>query len=235
MTVATIGELLPAVISPASQPQTVSQQQLTDELRNLDLAKLPLRLDEPTMTTLRALATCPLPPLASYDEGGFMEQIAVMQANLPRRASDAISGEIQTETYWRMLGGRPKAAIDHLVERALRTCKWFPTVAECLTIVGEWHRADGWHRKREAVRSRVGAESALRFDEAMAALSARELSQTQIDALPEKWRRIAAERCCLWALRDGRFISRPDPAGMSADELAAHRARVSAMLEDGLL
>lgn len=231
----TIGEVLPTVITSASQPQTVSQQPLTDELRKLDLATLPKRLDDQTMATLTELANCRLPPLVSCADGKFLEAMAVMQASLPRRASDGVSGEIQIETYQRMLGDRPKAAIDHLVERALRTCKWFPTIAECLAILGEWQRNDGWQRKREAVRARVGSEVHARFDDAMAALEARQMPQEQIDTLPAQWRRIAVERCYLWALSDGQFIARPDTAGMSEDELSAHRTRVAAMQEEGLL
>lgn len=158
-----------------------------------------------------------------------------MQANLPRQASDAISGEIKTETYRQVLGEWPEVAIEFLVNHSIRTCRWFPTIAECLAILDGWHRADGWHRKREAIRSRVGAETSLRFDEAMDALRMRTMAQDAIDALPDRWRKIAAERCYLWALRDGRFIVRPDTVGMSDEALAAHRASVAALQEDGLL
>ena len=168
-----IGEILPAVVDREGQPQTDLLQQSTIELRSLDLAALPARLDDTMLAKMRELAVAPIPPLKSFDEGVFFEKIAVLQANLPHRAADEVSGAVRAETYWRVLGGRPAIAIEHMVAAALKRCQWFPTIRECEALLDEWVRNDGWSRKRAAVGQIVEREVRLRFEGVMDALERR--------------------------------------------------------------
>ncbi len=230
-----IGEILPAVVDREGQPQTDLLQQSTIELRSLDLAALPARLDDTMLAKMRELAVAPIPPLKSFDEGVFFEKIAVLQANLPHRAADEVSGAVRAETYWRVLGGRPAIAIEHMVAAALKRCQWFPTIRECEALLDEWVRNDGWSRKRAAVGQIVEREVRLRFEGVMDALERRAMSQAEIDALPRRYKLIAVERGTLRALNDGSYVAWPDASMMGEDELQAHRERVQQLIADGLL
>lgn len=66
----------------------------------------------------------------------------LLDAVLPKRSSDDVSGKLMAAAYRRMLGDQPEAAISFLAERAMKTCKWMPTIAECFEILGEWQRND---------------------------------------------------------------------------------------------
>ena len=78
----------------------------------------------------------------------------------------------------------------------------------------------------------IERERSLRFADAIAALVARTMPQDQIDALPEQWKAIAAERCLLWRWPDGRYTPRADMERLDEDEAAAERERVQAMFEE---
>ena len=80
--------------------------------------------------------------------------------------------------------------------------------------------------------ARIGREERLRFTDAMADLERRALDQTAIDALPEKWKAIAAEKCFLWRWPDGRFTRRADMERLSEDAQAAERERLAAMFAE---
>lgn len=131
-----------------------------------------------------------------------------MSATLPRRASDEVSGELMLEVYRRKLVGYPRKAMTYLFEQSVERCQWFPTIAECLAIIGEWKRADQHTARRDIACARVGSEKQARFDEAMAALASGQMAQEQIDALPLRWKKIASERCLLWWHNDNTFTLR---------------------------
>lgn len=150
----------------------------------------------------------------------------VLLASLPKRVSDESDGALLIAAYKRMLGHHPAPAIDYLSAQALIRCKWFPTIAECSEIIGEWKRRDD----RPLAALKVRQELQARFDETLAALQRRALSQAEIDALPERTKRIAADKAWLWAWPDGRFTVRKDLAKMTEPEADAERAAVAQMM-----
>lgn len=83
-----------------------------------------------------------------------------MQAVLPMRAIDDDGGKLMAATYHRMLGNMPREQISHMAEKAIATCKWFPSIAECIDLASDWRRAD------EPVRIRSLARHALTRSEA---------------------------------------------------------------------
>lgn len=212
-----IGTVLPAAMEPAPAAMHLVRSS-TDSLRNFDLASLPERLDDATLATMRELAVCPLPPMRECDEGSFLEAMATMQASLPRRSSDQITAEIQVATYRKIIGTHPKVAIEFLAATAIREQQWFPTPKECLDILARWERADGWTRKRSAVRQRIGSELEARMAETMAALTGGPLDPAEIDAIPDRWKAIAETRGLLRKWPDGSFtqILPFDPADETA-------------------
>jgi hypothetical protein len=118
---------------------------LTDDL---DLTTLPERLDDRTLERLDSLARSPLPPAEPCDEKHLHKCLRIMLAVLPRQAADDISGELFVAAYQRKLGEWPNEAISFMTDKSTERCRWFPTIAECLEILGEWRRDDDYARRK---------------------------------------------------------------------------------------
>lgn len=103
---------------------------------------------------VEAMASSPLPPLAPCPDRRFVQALRYLSANLPSRSQDDVSGELRTEAYSRTLGKMPEKQISYLVAQALTRCKWFPTIAECIEIAGEWNRPDASERSRAGMIAR---------------------------------------------------------------------------------
>jgi hypothetical protein len=187
---------------------TALQKRSTD---SLDLMTLPDRLDDTMLARVEAIAAAPLPALQSCDEVHFGRTLRAMASALPRRASDEVSGELMLKVYQGRLGGYSRQAMTYLFNHAIDTCRWFPTVAECLEILSRWERSDEHSRRRDLARRAVANEKETRLREALMTLAAREMPQEQIDCLPEYWRKIAEERGYL-KRADGKFVIRHEPA-----------------------
>lgn len=161
------------------------------------------------MALVEALASSPLPPPIPCDEDYFLKCMTVMQASLPRRASDDMSGEALVDAYRWKLGSQPRSAISHLTSVALDRCKWFPTIAECMEIIGGWTRNDEALRTKRRAEVLARNERLARLDETIAALENGELDAEQIYALPDRFRDIALTRGLIWADPDGTYRPRP--------------------------
>lgn len=186
----------------------VSQPDFSGELLRLDLASLPDRLDDLTLTKLARLANCPLPLPARCPEHVLMEVMTTLQACLPSQQRNAISAEVQAEAYNQALGRYSLAAIKHLQAQALSTCEWFPTIAECLRILDTFSGDGHLPSKQACVRRRVLDERQARMDAALARLAAGDVTQADIDAMPEQWRSIAETRSLLWRGENGTYTLR---------------------------
>lgn len=110
----------------------------------LGLGTLPARLDDQMLATLSEVANSPCPPAEPCDDRHLGQCLRMMLAVLPRRNADDLSGELFVAAYQRMLGHLPKDQISFVTETAMASCKWFPTIADCLEM------AEGWTRKDEA-------------------------------------------------------------------------------------
>ena len=226
------GALLPGIIDRGTAA-TVSPERSTKLLASTDLALLPRRLDDATLRQLRALAEAPLPAAETCDEEHFGRCMKSLDI-LPRRVDDN-AGKLRMKLYWAKLSGFSNEALSYLVSNALERCHWFPTIAECLDILRDWPNRQRASEVRERALHLIQREMNERLDEAVEALRERRLTQDEIDALPELARKVGAERCFLWALKDGRYVTRPDTEMMTPEELERHRERVRGFIEDGLL
>lgn len=126
---------------------------------DLDLTRLPDRLDDQQLAAVREIAEAPLPTLPICDERTFGQALRMMLAALPRRNADDISGELFVAAYERQLGHLNRFQVEYLMDKALQRCRWFPTISECIEIAGEWRRDD------EALRRKREAESMVRSEE----------------------------------------------------------------------
>lgn len=149
------------------------------------------RLDDETLSALAVIARAPLPALVPIERETLVKSLAALDAALPRRRSDEDSGRLMLATYVRKLGGMPKAQIDFMCNVILDTCEWFPTIAKCKEIAGQWRRADAVERAR--ARNLIAHEMHLRMLAAHRRLKwGEDVTQAEVDGWPEGWREAAA-------------------------------------------
>lgn len=166
-----------------------------------------------TIAQARQIAAAPLPVLVACSEQHFDQCLRILLANLPKRNSDDLSGDLLIRAYTGKLGGFSKEQINYLTDRALERCDWFPTIAQCLSIIAEWKRDDDALRLQEKAKSFVLWERQARFDEMMGRLAAGAVGQDEIDALPDQWKAVGETRSYLRLTDGGRYVSRIDADG----------------------
>lgn len=206
----TLGRILPEM---AESPRTAQSLPVTG---GLDWTAALANRHAMTIAQAREIAVAPLPQLESCSERHFIQCIRILLAALPKRNSDDVSGELLIAAYQRKLGGFCKDQISYLSDKALGRCEWFPTIAECLTIIGEWNRDDDALRLQERAKGMVMWDWQRRFDAVMSELAGGRYSQAQIDALPDSWKAIGEARSYLWAGADGSYTARILPNGERA-------------------
>lgn len=188
------------------------------------------------IASLKAVISAPVPEQAPCPSDYLNKALVAMMAVLPRQGKDAVTGALLFDQYARKLGKHPKGAIDYLWSTSIDRLKWFPTIAECNEIAGEWvSRAQELKHAKSIAESKIAREKDLRFRDALDMLRSRKASQEDVDAYPERWKAYAAEQGFLWKLKDGSYLIRPETMDMTVEELEAHRARVAKLREEGLL
>lgn len=143
-------------------PSTGGTVLLSPSTDDLDLTSLPERLDDTTLARVEAIARSPLPELPPCDSRHLGQALRMMLAVLPRRQADELSGELFVAAYERQLGGYPNEVITFLCDTAIRTQKWFPTVADCIDIIADWRRDDAAVRRRAKASSLAYRERRMR-------------------------------------------------------------------------
>ena len=142
--------------------------------------------DRPTLDQCAQIVAAGLPALPKPSPEYLAKCLATLLAALPRRSSDEVSGELLFAAYRRKLSDLPDAQITFITDRALERCEWFPSIAELLTIAGEWKRNDRAMRDYLHAEGRLRWAAQERYENLMADISARRLTQDQINTLPER-------------------------------------------------
>jgi len=226
----TLAATLDRVTSGLSQsPKTARSQPLTI---SLDWATAIARTEPMTLAQARQIADARLPVLAACSEQHFGECFRVLLATLPKRNSDEVSGQLLMRAYLGKLGGFPNEQISYLCDRVLERCQWFPSIAECLTILAEWKRDDDALRLQERAKSFVFWDNQARFEDTMAALARGDVTQKEIDGLPKNWREIAETRGLLWLHDDGRYTLRQSNPAPVRQQLTDQTHRRCATCQD---
>lgn len=199
-------------IGAALSPDILVGVTIGTDLPAPSMTKSPVavRLDDQALAKVEELANSPLPALPPCDDREFAKLIRALDAALPRRSTDEVTGELRKRLYQNKLGGYPHAAVQFMVSTALDELSWFPTIAQCLEILSRWRRADGDVQRQASAASLARAERQARFDDVMRALDRREIDQAGIDALPINIRVVAAERGFLRLHDDGIYRARPE-------------------------
>lgn len=173
------------------------------ELLKLNTANVPERLTDPMLAKLERLANISLPPLTPIGGADFAKCMRLLQASLPRRASEDVAGELMVAAYQRMLGHMPREQVEFLTARALATCKWFPAIAECIDLAKGWTRPEA--DKRAWCRARASRERQQRLDDMRGALRRGEVAQADIDVLPRRLCEILEAESWLRVNEDGSY------------------------------
>lgn len=180
---------------------------------DLDLDSLPERLDDFTLAEVEKIAAAPLPALPTCDERTFGQILRMMLAALPRRQADDISGELFVAAYERQLGHMSRPQAEHMMDKALRTCRWFPTIAECLELAGDWRRRDDATARKGKAQALASGEYRERHrDKTSWVLDGRQeaMSQEGIDAMPEELKRIGIKCGALIYDGAGKVVANPE-------------------------
>lgn len=179
----------------------------TSVFATVDFDCLPARLDDAQLAQVTAIANARLPVVVAAEEkfiSGCLRAMSVM----PKRPDDETSGAVRNKMYKRHLTGFSCEALTHLVDEALRSHQFFPSIAECLAILHGWPSQQFEVRQQRRAQARLDRERQARFDEIMSRLAAGECGQAEIDALPERWKAVAETRSYLWRHEDGSYTSR---------------------------
>lgn len=210
-----LGEVLPAINAAAGAP---SEDRATDSfaaLSRLNLAKLPERLTDSQIEKLEEMISGTLPSPEPCRERDFFQLMATMRASLPSQNRDGLSEDLQAEAYYRMLREHTFDQINRMVEIALATCEFFPTIAKCKEIILGVPVVDHLKAKRAKIVEKIDAEKRRRFwdnqtafETMMRRLSREPVPQAEIDELPDSWKQNAVTYGYLRRLDEGGFEQR---------------------------
>lgn len=144
------------------------------------------------MKALHQVAYSPLPALPTCDSKTFGQVLRMMLAALPRRQADDVSGELFVAAYERQLGHISRPQAEYLLDKALRTCRWFPTIAECHELLSGWTRSDEHTARAARARSMILSEERARKDDEWrwSEKASMIMTQEQVDAMQPELHRI---------------------------------------------
>lgn len=161
------------------------------------------------MGRLAEIANEPCPPAERCDAKHLGQCLRMMLAVLPRRNADDLSGELFVAAYQRMLGDMARDRVTFMADQAMRRCKWFPTIAECIEIADDWRRSDAaltdWlDRTSIARRLMQGERLARQADNRIPPPPVEQITQEQVDAMSETMINLGLGSGALWRDEDGR-------------------------------
>lgn len=166
------------------------------------------RLDDQQIATLRDTANLPLPVRTICPDGRFAEAMRSLTI-LPRKADDKVTGDLRLRLYRWQLREFSEGDINFLVKEALANCKFFPTPAECLAILG---RRDGpverAKRLQGAAQGRIRREMQQRYLDWLTQLRRGDLTQAEVDAAPPRWCAVGETQGLLRKTETGAFVLR---------------------------
>lgn len=170
------------------------------------LLALPDRLDEETLNHLTIFAKSPLPLAEVCSDRVFGQTMLTLHVALPSKERSEVEDDLKFRVYQRKLGHLPHEAIATMASRALDRCKWFPTIAECLSLLKDWE-TDA-RRVRDIAKARIARDKQHRLDDIRTDLDWGRCSQRVIDDLPERWLKILETETRLLLHPDGTFTAR---------------------------
>lgn len=200
-------QMIAGFLAQEEARRMASRQPSTDDL---DLTSLPSRLDDAMLARVQDIADAPLPPPVACSERHAAQCLRIMQAVLPKRNADEISGELFVAAYLKKLLPFPQDQISFLADKAMERCHWFPTIAECFEIMKEWTRDDAATQRRRHAYHIAAHERSARHAERPTprreSWTAPRLTQAAIDTLPGPLVNIGLSLGALERDREGKVV-----------------------------
>lgn len=141
-----------------------------------------LRADD--LRAIVAFADAPPPALPAATEDDVREMVAFLAATLKAPRTDIDGGKIKLGAYRLTLTGKPKAAIQHATETAIRTLEWMPTPAELIRLVDAYLAPEQRAHTRARYIARTMRQRA--FEDRCKAIRSRTFPQDQFHTLTEQ-------------------------------------------------
>ena len=129
-----------------------------------------------------------------------------LAATLPSRATDETSAKMRFAVYSRFLMEYSNAALAFMAREACIRFDWFPTPRQCLSVLDEY-RAPSTDRDVALRQCQTYWQD--RHEAWLNLLASGEATQSDIDAVPIQWRRIAVEHGHLRRDGDAYTLRRP--------------------------
>lgn len=204
----TIGEVASKALVSLTDSSLPSEKPST----STPTIRIPETEDECRALEAWAKSTTSPPARASIEQ--ISRHLEFLAATLPSKNIDEQSGKMRFAVYYRMLSGYSDAALAYMSRKVCEQFDWFPTPHQCLEILADYRQptspqglalsycAQFWNGKLddflETLRSRLG-------------------TQDMVDAVPDRWRRIATEQGYLrWD--DGKHVIRTPYVGLEREK-----------------
>lgn len=161
-----------------------------------------LRADE--LQAIIAFADAPPPALPAATEDDVREMVAFLAATLKAPRTGIDGGRIKLGAYRLTLTGKPKAAIQHATETAIRTLEWMPTPVELLRLVDGYLAPEKRAHSRARYIARTMRQRA--FEDRCKAIRSRTFPPDQFHTLTEQELHIGITNRALLKEMDGTII-----------------------------
>lgn len=161
-------------------------------------------LGEDELRAIVAFADAPPPALPAATEDDVREMVAFLAATLKAPRTGIDGGKIKLGAYRLTLTGKPKAAIQHATETAIRTLEWMPTPAELIRLVDAYLAPEQRAHTRARYIARTMRQRA--FEDRCKAIRSRTFPQDQFHTLTEQELHIGITNRALLKELDGTII-----------------------------
>lgn len=140
-------------------------------------------------------------PAASVDE--IARHLEYLSATLPSRRTDTESARMKFAVYIRILSGQSNDALAHMSQRVVETYDWFPTPHQCLEAINSYIPRTS---SRDIALHLIHQYHTERFEDWLKSIP--DLSLEELNAAPERWKRIADCQLLIRRIDDGSYIKR---------------------------
>jgi hypothetical protein len=167
------------------------------------LEQRPEHIDEPTLCELAHLASLPLAKPIPATKHEILNHLDFMASVLAFKDVDLKTGKNRLAVYYKSLMDFPNEAIAHMARTACDTMIYFPKPVECVTIIRSYLSTD--QRAQDRLKGIVFQQRQRNFETLLLSIRDGQLTQEEINDLPDRTKSIAHERGFLRRFDDGRF------------------------------
>lgn len=161
-------------------------------------------MSESELRAIVAFADAPPPALLAATEDDVRQIVAFLAATLKAPRTGIDGGRIKLGAYRLTLTGKPKAAIQHATQAAIRNLEWMPTPAELIRLVDAYLAPEQRAHSRARYIARTMRQRA--FEDRCKAIRSRTFPQDQFHTLTEQELHIGITNRALLKELDGTVI-----------------------------